>query len=73
MGNALRFSKKLKHPGRESYYYNAFVRDVIIATIRHDKNGWWNSWHRTLIPATEAERQAVIDFMTELTAGEGIV
>lgn len=72
MGNALRFSKKLKFSGREAYYYLAFVRDVIIATIYHDKNGWWNSWHRTLIPATEAERQAVIDFVSELNSMEEV-
>lgn len=75
MGNALRF-KKFKYPGRSgpnAYYYNAFVRDVIVATIRHDSKGWWNSWHRTLIPATEDEKQQIVEFVAQLNAGAEII
>lgn len=70
MGDALRFSKKLQYPGRSgptAYYYNAFVRDVIVATIRYDRvHGWWEAWHRVIIPPKEEERQAIRDFVAEL-------
>jgi hypothetical protein len=72
MGNALRF-KKFKYPGRDAYYYNAFVRDVIVSTIRYDRvHGWWESWHRVLISPTPEEKQAILDFVVELNSGKEV-